>query len=427
MKRLVAALAVAVVARMAFHAVFLPAFEGPDEPHHLARVLAFARGPIAEGFAGRSVGADVVAAVRAYPCAAALAAAYGCREFGTAPGAFDLVRAPRATVAGGPAVNPESNQPPLFYLAAGLLLRLAWSGIAPPSALLACRFVSVALVALAIFGPLARLARRRPPGLAVAALLALLLPGASESLARCSNDAAVFLWAALVLAALDGDPPAWRAVPLIAAGPLLKLTAIPIVVFAAVALYTRGRRATAAASAACALAVFPVQLARGWWWGGTVELNRAAGAAIAEPLPRALLGLLRSAYAFVKTTFWVGGWSFLRPPLPLAILYLLLLLAAAAAWRPRPRPPRLAAHAAALACAAAGFCVFALANRRYYGVWGGVGGWYLWGWSPWLAVAAADLGSIAPRAARPLLLSEAAFVAAANAMWLSAHGAYYGW
>ncbi len=426
MKRLLAALAVAVVARMAFHAVFLPAFEGPDEPHHLARVLAFARGPITEGFAGRSVGPEVVAAVRAYPCAPALATVYGCPAFGTVPGGFDLVRTPPEPAAAGPLANPESNQPPLSYLVAGLALRLSRPGISPAAALLACRLLAVACVAFAIFGPLARLARARPPALAVAALLALLLPGASESLARCSNDAAVFLWAALVLAMLDADPPPWWAVLLIAVGPLLKLTAIPIVVFATVALFARGRRATAAASAACALVVFPVQLARGWMWGGTIELNHAT-ATIAEPVPQALAGFLRSAYAFVKTTFWVGGWSFLRPPLPLALLYLALLAAAAIAWRPKPHPARVAAHAAGLACAAVGFCVFALANRRYYGVWGGVAGWYLWGWSPWLAAAADDLGSIGTRAAKPLLFAEAAFVVAANAVWLSAHGRLYGW
>jgi hypothetical protein len=144
-------------------------------------------------------------------------------------------------------------------------------------------------------------------------------------------------------------------------------------------------------------------------------------------LPQALLGFARSAYAFVKTAFWVGGWSFVRPPSVLVLFYVLLLLACAAAWRPSPRPTRLAAHAAALACAFAGFCVFALANRRLYGVWGGVAGWYLWGWSPWLAVAAEDLGSIAPRAARPLLWLEGAFVLAANVAWLRAHGSLYGW
>ena len=106
---------------------------------------------------------------------------------------------------------------------------------------------------------------------------------------------------------------------------------------------------------------------------------------------------------------------------------MLLIGAAAVAWRPNPRPARLAAHAAGLACAAAGFCVFALANRRYYGVWGGVAGWYLWGWSPWLAVAVDDLGSIGPRAAKSLLVAEAAFVVAANAVWLAAHGRLYGW
>ena len=426
MKKLLPALAMAVVARMAFHAVFLPAFEGPDEPHHLARVMAFVRGPLPQALAGGSVGADVVAAVRAYPCAPALGAAYGCPPFGKTAGAFDLLRAALPMAPDEATVNPESNQPPLFYAAAGLPLRLAWPGAGAAGLLLYCRLFSVGLVALAILGPLALLARSRPPGLAVAGLLALLLPGASESLARCSNDAAVFLWAALVLALLDDAVPSRRLALLFGAGPLLKLTAIPVVVFAVVALFVQGRRRAAVVGAACSLSVFPVQLWRGWLWGGTVELNRAT-APISEPLLRTLVGFTRSVYAFVKTTFWVGGWSLLRPPGMLAALYLLLLFAALLAWRLRARPRRPAAHAAAMAMAAAGFCVFALANRRLYRDWGGIGGWYLWDWSPWLAMAASDLGSIAPRAGVPLLWLEGLFVLAANAFWLSAHGSLYVW
>ena len=52
MKRLLPALAVAVVARLALHALFLPAFEGPDEPQHLARIRDFEVRPPAEAFAG---------------------------------------------------------------------------------------------------------------------------------------------------------------------------------------------------------------------------------------------------------------------------------------------------------------------------------------------------------------------------------------
>lgn len=425
MKRLLPALAVAVVARMVFHALFLPAFEGPDEPHHLARIVAFAEEAPAAAFAGRELSRGVVGAVKAFACAPALAQAYGCPPFAGQRAAFDLLRTGPAEPAATAVPNPEANQPPLFYLAAGLPLRALPGPIGAARALLYARLLCVAMVAAAVFGPLRVLARGRPVGAAVAGLLALLLPGAAESLARCSNDAAVFLWAAFVLAALEKRPPAVVLALLLAAGPLLKLTAIPVVVFAVVALFAQGRKAPALVGALSALAVFPVQLLRGWLWGGTVELNRATPG-IGEDLFAAGAGFARSAYAFVKTTFWVGGWTFLRPPPVLAAVYLLLLIAALVAWRPRADPRRLAAHAAALAVAGSGFCVFALANRRFYGVWGGVAGWYLWGWSPWIGVAATDLGTVGPRAGRALLWAEAAFVVAANAAWIAAHAPVYG-
>jgi hypothetical protein len=421
--RILPALAVAVVARMALHALFLPAYEGPDEPHHLARILAFANGSLATAFAGREVSGEVVASVRAFPCAPAQARTYGCPAFGGTPAAFDLLRVSPPVLPADGTSNPESNQPPLFYFAAGMLLRPLHP--APAAALLAGRLFAVALVALALFGPLRTLARSRPSGLAVAGLLALLLPGACEALARCSNDAAVFFWAAAVLAALESKPGTARIALLLAAGPLLKLTAIPVVVFAAVALLVDGRRKAAVAGAACSLAVFPVQLLRGWRWGGTLELNRTTSA-IGESFFAWVAGFLRSCAAFVKTTFWIGGWSFLRPPKILAVLYLVLIVWAILRWRPRPRPIRLAAHVSAIAVAAAGFCVFAIANRRLYGDWGGVAGWYLWDWSPWIAVAASDLGTIAPEAGRPLLWSEGLFVLAANVAWAAAHAGVYG-
>jgi hypothetical protein len=425
MKRIVSALAILVVARMVFHALWLPAFEGPDEPHHLGRVFAFASEPFAQAFAGAQVPAAVVAAVRAYPCAPILARAYGCGPFAQRPGAFDLVRPAPPAAPADAAPNPEANQPPLFYLVAALPLGLGSGRIDPVTALLAVRLLSVACVAIALFGPLRLATRVWSDEARAAGLLLLLLPGASEALARASNDAAVFLWAACVVASLQGRPRTVAIVVLLAAGPLLKLTAIPIVVFAVVALWSDGRRLAAAGGAVASLAVFPVQLLRGWLWGGTVELNRVTPP-VHEAGWRAVLGFTRSAYAFVKTTFWVGGWSELRPPAWLAAAFFLLLAAAALASRRRPDARRAAAHRVGLAVAAAGFIVFAVANRRLYGDWGGVAGWYLWDWSPWLAFAAADLRRVRPDAARPLVAAEALFAAIANVAWLAAHAAFYG-
>src|SRR5258707_268421 len=98
MKRLVPALAIAVVARMAFHAIFLPAFEGPDEPQHLARMRDFAERPLADAFAGRLVDAEIGMALATYPCGPLLHAQTGCPAYGSAPGAFDLLRAVPARV-----------------------------------------------------------------------------------------------------------------------------------------------------------------------------------------------------------------------------------------------------------------------------------------------------------------------------------------
>ena len=185
-------------------------------------------------------------------------------------------------------------------------------------------------------------------------------------------------------------------------------------------------RALAGAAAAAALVVVPVQALRGWMWGGTLELN-SPGSPLVETFAGAVAGFLRSAYAFVKTAMWVGGQSLRRPPRWLVVAYFAWLAAVAArrsaerraggarSPTPRPRPP-----------AAVGFAVFAVANRRFYGVWGGVGGWYLWTWSPWIAEAASDLASIPPRPAQALLWLEAALVAAANAAWIADGVRFYG-
>ena len=426
MRRFLAGLAVLVVARLALHAVFLPAFAAPDEPQHLARIRDFASRPPGEAFAGRFVDAALLEEQGLYPCDAHGREAAGCPLYGEAAGAFDLVRAappPRPPRGARPIPNVEANQPPLFYACAGLLLRPV--PLRPAAQLLAARLLAVALVAAALFGPLRRLSREWPAGLAAAGLLALLLPGASEALARCSNDAAVFLWASAVLDRLGRRTPAWTMALLLAAGPLLKPTAIPVAVFAVVVLARERGLALAAAAGAASLAFVPAQALRGWMWGGTLELN-SPGAPIAEPLSVAAAGLLRSAYAFVKTALWAGGQSLRRPPRWLAAAWFAALAATAVCLRPRPSSRRALAHGAALAAAVAGFAVFAVANRRLYGVWGGVAGWYLWTWTPWIAEAAADLTTMSRRAARALLAAEAALVVAANAAWFADAVGFYG-
>ncbi|HTR04710.1 MAG TPA: hypothetical protein VMN82_16100 [Thermoanaerobaculia bacterium] len=426
MRRWLAALALAVVVRMGAHAVFLPAFAGPDEPQHLARMRDFAERPFREAFAGASVDAALLEEMGRYPCDAPRRAAAGCPEFAERPGGFDLVRRPPAPApprGASPIPNVEANQPPLYYGVVGALMRPF--SLSPAAQLLAARLFAVALVAFALFGPLRRLSAAWPASVGAAGLLALLSPGASEALARCSNDAAVFLWAALVLAALARPVRPGPFVLLLAAGPLLKLTAIPIVVFAVVAAARERGGMLSLAGAAAALAVVPVQAARGFLFGGTLELNSPA-APVGEPLGGAVLGLLRSAYAFFKTALWVGGQSLVRPPRWLVAAWGLWLAAAGVLLRKRPDGRRALAHGAAAAAAAGGFVLFAVANRRHYGVWGGVAGWYLWSWSPWIAEAAADLATMPARAVRTLLGFEALLVAVANAAWIAESVRFYG-
>ena len=80
-------------------------------------------------------------------------------------------------------------------------------------------------------------------------------------------------------------------------------------------------------------------------------------------------------------------------------------------------PERLVPHAAGAAVALAGLLTFVLANRRFFGDWGGVGGWYFWGWFPWVLVAFDDTLTIPSRVGRILLATAVVFVAASNILY----------
>lgn len=426
-RRLLAALAIGVVVRLGFHAAFVPVWEGPDEPFHASRVVASARDPLRGSMDNRPLDPEIVGSIWSHPCCLALRRYYPCPAFGGGQSAFNALApaAPATPVPGGK--NPENNQPPLFYLAAGLALapiRLSMAA-SPERALLACRILGAALVALAVFGPLRRLARTRAPSFSFAGLLLLALPGASESLARCANDGAIFLWSAAVLACLDAAAPTAVLCGLLAAGPLLKPTAFPVVAVAVGWLWSAGRRRAALGAAASAAIVLPVQLLRGWSWGGGLELNRSPAHA-AETWTEAALGLGRSIYTMLKTTFWIGEWSFFRAPSGLVIAWFLLIIALAAAGRRRSEPRFAAAHRAGGLVLAACAAVFLSAHRRYWGQWGGVPGWYVWGWMPWLAMAWNDGFAVPKRAVPVLLVATAVFVAVCNVLYFRIALTHYG-
>lgn len=418
----------AVLLLCLLHALFNPVYEGPDEPFHLARARQFARAPLAEALAGQVVDADLIRSLRAWPCGTAMRAAFDCPPHGSEPAAFNILKPARRSETGAASSNYQAHQPPLYYLASASLLELFAPGIgtAPESQVLLLRLAAVLLVGYVLCFPLRKLGQGNVL-LETLVLLALLLPGAAESLIRVSNDVGVFAWSILLLAVLQaGDRlrPGFAAL-VTGIGPLIKLTAFPIVAYAAVLVWRRrGWRAGALVGAA-GLAVLPLQWLRGWAWGGTLEANAQFSGL--GTLPEILLGLLHSAATFFKTAVWLGGWSFFRPPAwllfaaPLFGLSLILR-----GFRRRRVPPDLFAHFAALALALAGFVVFALGQRQIFGVWGGVGGWYLWGWVPWLALFASDLLEIRPGRERELVAGAVVGATALHFIWLQVAWRIYG-
>ncbi len=418
----------AVVLLCLLHALFTPVYEGPDEPFHLARARMFARAPLADALAGKVVDADLVRSLQAWPCGPAMQTALGCPAFGSESASFNILETSRRSETGVASSNYQAHQPPLYYLVSASLVELFAPGIetAPESQILLLRLAAVLLVGYVLCVPLRKLGKGNAPFEALV-LMALLFPGSAESLVRVSNDVGVFAWAVLLLAAVhSGDRlhPGSTAV-LAGVGPLLKLTAFPIVAYAAVLVWRkRGWRAGTLVGAA-GLAVLPLQWLRGWAWGGTLEANAQLSGL--GTLPEILFGLLHSAATFFKTAVWLGGWSFFRPPawlLLAAPLFGLTLILRG--FRRRRFPPDLFAHFAALALALAGFVVFARGQRRIFGVWGGVGGWYLWGWVPWLALFASDVVEIRPGRERELVVTAIVGATAMNLVWFQVAYRIYG-
>jgi hypothetical protein len=267
------------------------------------------------------------------------------------------------------------------------------------------------------------LARSRGDEWYAALLLVLLIPGAAESLARCANDSAVFLWTAVVVWALDRKiATPWLAL-LAAIGPLIKLTALPIVVLLIVWTLMNRTRIQALIVALASALVLPLQWLRGFHWGGTVELN-AARAPFDETLLQIVKGVARSGYTFAKTGFWLGEWSVFRAPTWLLIAAALLAVVAIVSMRIR-RLPQWQPNMVALLVAIAATLAWFVSHRLFWGDWGGVGGWYAWGWMPWLAVVVHDFVQIEPPRRRTLIVAGVVLIVIANVAWFAAAHAVY--
>jgi hypothetical protein len=70
--------------------------------------------------------------------------------------------------------------------------------------------------------------------------------------------------------------------------------------------------------------------------------------------------------------------------------------------------------------AAAGFLAVAFGNRVVFGVWGGIGGWYLWNWAPWLWLACQEVGDGWQAQRLWLMALVGGLVLGVNAFWWAA-------
>lgn len=417
-------------------ALALPAYEGPDEPFHLGR----ARVAAGQALDLHTIDETLLTSLQASPCGPDLQRTAGCPAYGAGSAWWNALEPVDAVFGAGSQGasaqrigNYQIHQPPLYYTAAGVLLR-ALDGVAGPLAprhqLVALRLLSV----LCVLSGVAWALRRLDVACGWLLVMLLFLPGAGEALVRVANDAPLFAWSAGFLLwarpRTDGSRPHALGLGAVAAvGPMLKLTAAPILVYVAADRLRRGDVRGALAVALGGAVILPIQIARGWAWGGTLEM--AAPGREYDTWIEPIVGIAHSAYTFFKTALWLGGWSVVKPPV--WILVAAVAVVGAGLVRARPRIERgswVWPHLAAGIAATAGFVAFALGKERLFGVWGAVGGWYFWSWSPWLMLAWQEctrpLERDRPSGDRLWIGGAVTFVLVIGLTWLRSVDAVYG-
>ena len=420
--RIATFLAVLLVARCLVHVAFLPPFEGPDEVFHLARIRA-----VATGEPPRYVGRAVIAAVHGVPCGADLGRSFGCVPFGPGRAASWTIlkslglTSPDAGRTAPRFDNYEIQQPPLYYASVAMAFRvMGIEGASPFLQLFALRLISTLFV---LAGLLVLRIVPAPVELKCLGLLLLMVPGSAEGLIRGSNDAMLFAWAALACAGVLRRWPSPVLVLLCGIGPFIKYTAFAVVAMMVVWLWCSRRRGMALAAFCASATVAAVATVRGWGGGATYQFERLAE--LTDGAWGIAHGLARSSYGLLKTSVWLGGWVGFRPHgIVLALVAASVLLPLLGLRFESQRA--LWWHGAGVFVAIAGFVVIAVGNRLVFGLWGGIGGWYLWNWAPWFWQGIVELARPARQRIATTLAAEGAVVLLLNILWWREAIAAYG-
>jgi hypothetical protein len=281
--------------------------------------------------------------------------------------------------------NYETQQSPLYYMAAGLFLRLL-PGASPITELYALRLLNAGL-AFGIGLLLLRVARNLNLGWIPVSLLAL-IPGFGIAMCRVCNDAlcALLISFGVVGAFATSASDRKRSLGSLAAGlaPWAKLYGLVALPGKALQEWAQRGSSIRRRSINISLIVLPsVVLA-------IASLN-ITGQAIpimynirGAPYARILdIPWLRSAWTVAKTHVWVSGMSFLVFPtlvyvIPIGLLAWGIFLTAASLRTSKLSSAQVVSLVTPVLLFAAALGYQEWRGFSYYGGAGGSGGWYLW-------------------------------------------------
>jgi hypothetical protein len=319
--------------------------------------------------------------------------------------------------------NYETQQSPLYYIAAGRLMRLLprWS---PAGELYFLRFLSILLtLGVAILTLRASKSFDLPSRVDWLPLAWIsFIPGFAIALVRVSNDALAAFLIAAALAALvrDGETrPGKDLAGAVAAGlaPWAKLYGAVVVPVSAAHwfLHRRGGERTRLLS----LVLVPPALLAMFSWrlnGTIVPLQENLSAA--APVRLSEVPWARDLWTVAKTHIWVSGsdatvfptWVYLFPVFSLVVICVGALVEGAGGGEP-PAPRRAATLAVTIGFFGAAQAYHALRNFAANRKPGGSGGWYLWGTALAEALLLSLLFGMRPRLRRWLPFLFGVFLA----------------